>query len=52
MSKSREFLGVDERLLILDERLRLEVLLELDLLLPPVDGLLRPDCVCSCMNEG
>jgi hypothetical protein len=51
MSRSRKLFGVEERLPALDDRLTLEVLLELELELP-VNGLLRPDCVCSCMNDG
>jgi ABC-type nitrate/sulfonate/bicarbonate transport system ATPase subunit len=47
---SREFFGVDEPLLMLDERLRLELQLELESLWP-ANGLLGADCVCSCMKE-
>lgn len=52
MSRSRELLGVDEPLLALEDRLTLEPVLELELLWQPVNGLLRLDCVCSCMKEG
>lgn len=52
MSRSRDDLDVDEPLLALEERLTLELVLELELLWPPVNGLLRLDCVCSCMKEG
>jgi ABC-type nitrate/sulfonate/bicarbonate transport system ATPase subunit len=47
---SREYFGVDEPLSTLDERLRLELQLELESLWP-AEGLLRVDCVCSCVKE-
>ena len=52
MSKSQDVLGVEEPLLTLEERLfPLELVLELESLWPPVEGLLWPDWVCSCMKE-
>lgn len=51
MSRSLEGLGVEGPLLVLEDRLTAELVLELDRLLPPVNGLLRLDCVCSCMKE-
>jgi hypothetical protein len=51
MSRSQEVLGVDGRLLALEDRLTLESVLEPDRLWPPVTGLLRLDCVCSCLKD-
>lgn len=51
MSQSGEFFGVDEPLLTLEEQLAVEVAREVALLWLPVTGLLRLDCVCSCMTE-
>jgi len=51
MSRSQEVLDVDGPLLALEDRVTLESVLELERLWPPVNGLLRLDCVCSCMKE-